>query len=236
VPPDSRQLTIDTPDGQGMGGFLTVPEAGSGPGVLVLMEIFGVGGYIRQATVRLAELGYVAYAPDLYRRVDPGLELAHDEESMQQAFAAMQRLDLAGAVDDAETALHTLRRLPEVGGRAVGVLGFCLGGRLAWGLAAQSDPAVAVCYYGSDIAESLGLAERIECPLLLHFGAEDPYIPIEAVERVAEMARGRDGWECHIQSDGGHAFDNHESEIFHRPAAAARAWELTSQFLARTLV
>jgi carboxymethylenebutenolidase len=226
---------IPTPDGASMGAHLAVPPTGGGPGVVVLMEVFGVGSYIRRATERLAELGYVALAPDLYRRVEPGLELGHDQAGLEQAMAAVQRLDHAGAVEDSVAALQALRELPEVGGRPVAVLGFCLGGSLAFEVAATADPAAAVCYYGSGIADSLALVDRIECPVQFHFGAEDRYIPAEAAERVCEVATARPGWECHIQPDGGHAFDNHDSEMFWRPAPAARAWELTRNFLARNL-
>lgn len=223
------------PGGGSMGAHVSLPAAGSGPGVLVLMEIFGVGSYIRRAADRLAELGYLALAPDLYRRVSPGLELAHDEAGLQAALEQVQALDPAGAVQDAAVALEHLRRLPEVGDRPVGVLGFCLGGTLAFHLAAAADPAAAVCYYGSGIAESLAVAEQIECPVLFHFGAEDAYIPLADAERVAAVAAQRPGWECAIQPDGGHAFDNHEAPMFSRPEAAARAWGLTREFLARTL-
>ena len=218
-----------------MGGHLSVPQSGSGPGVLVLMEIFGVGPYIRRATERLAELGYVALAPDLYRRTEPGLELDHDEAGLRRAFAAVQRLDHAGAVEDSIAALADLRKRPEVGERPVAVLGFCLGGSLAYEVAAGSDPAAAVCYYGSTIPDSLDRAERIRCPVLFHFGAEDQFIPLAAAERVCRAAAEHPGWECHIQPDGGHAFDNHESEMFWRPAPAARAWKITREFLGRTL-
>jgi carboxymethylenebutenolidase len=231
----SRRIEIDTPDGAKMGAHVTLPQSGQGPGIVVLMEIYGVGTYIRRATERLAELGYVALAPDLYRRIAPGLELAHDEDGLHKALESSQRLDPHGAVEDAATALRALRGLPEVSGAPAGVLGFCLGGSLAFELAATADPAVAVCYYGSTIAQSLGRAERISCPVLLHFGGEDPYIPLADAERVRELASERPDWECHIHPDGGHAFDNHDAPMFHRPEAAARAWRITREFLARHL-
>jgi carboxymethylenebutenolidase len=226
---------IRTPDNEVMGGHLSLPEAGDGPGVLVLMEIYGVGPYIRRATERLAELRYVALAPDLYRRIEPGLEIPHDDEGLQRALETVQKLDQAGAVQDGVLALDTLRARPEVGRRPVAVLGFCLGGRLAYEVAIAADPDAAVCYYGSGIADALDRADRIDCPVLFHFGAGDTYIPLEAAERVCEYAATREGWECHIQPDGGHAFDNHEAPMFSRPEAAARAWELTREFLARHL-
>jgi carboxymethylenebutenolidase len=230
----TRSEMIEMPDGSEMRAFVALPEAGHGPGLLVLMEIFGVGTYIRRAAERLAELGYVALAPDLYRRTAPGLELAHDQEGLRAAGAAVGKLDVAGAVQDSLTALEHLRGLPEVDG-PTGVLGFCLGGSLAFTVAAEGDPAVAVSYYGSTVADALGDRDRIGCPVQFHFGAEDPYIPVAQAELVAAAAARRPDWECHIQPDAGHAFDNHDSDMFHRPDAAARAWGLTSDFLAREL-
>ena len=84
VPLATRTETIQMPDGGEMGAYVALPEAGHGPGLLVLMEIFGVGSYIRRAAERLAELGYVALAPDLYRRTDPGLELEHDPDGLER--------------------------------------------------------------------------------------------------------------------------------------------------------
>jgi carboxymethylenebutenolidase len=226
---------IRTADGAAMGAHVSLPEAGEGPGVLILMEIFGVGSYIKRATERLAELGYVAIAPDLYRRIAPGLELDHDENGLKRALETVQRLDLQGAVEDSLTALGALRDRPEIAGRDVAVLGFCLGGSLAYEVAVAGDPAAAVCYYGSGIPDRLDQADRIGCPVLFHFGREDQYIPLEAAERVCAIAEQHEGWECHIQPDAGHAFDNHDAPMFSKPQAAARAWEITREFLARSL-
>ncbi len=212
-----QAIQIRTPDDEVMGGHLALPDGGEGPGVVVLMEIYGAGSYIRRAAERLAELGYVALAPDLYRRIEPGLEIPHDDEGLERALATVQRLDQAGAVEDAVLALDTLRARPEVGGRPVGVLGFCLGGRLAYEVAIAADPAAAVCYYGSGIPDSLDRADRIECPVLFHFGAQDKYIPVAEARRVCEYAATREDWMCEIQPDAGHAFDNHEAPMFSCP-------------------
>jgi carboxymethylenebutenolidase len=99
--------------------------------------------------------------------------------------------------------------------------------------AAAGDPDVAVCYYGSRIADALARAEQITCPVLFHFGAQDEYIPLADAERVCAVAGERPDWECHIQPDGGHAFNNHDAPMFSRPDAAARAWEITTDFLGR---
>jgi carboxymethylenebutenolidase len=233
MPTAAFNETIALPGGAEMGAYLALPASGTGPGVLVLMEIFGVGSYITRAADRLAALGYVALAPDLYRRLEPGLVHDHDQEGMQQALATVQKLDFEGAVEDSITALEALRERPEVASRPAGVLGFCLGGTIAFGVAAAADPDFAVCYYGSGVASALDRAHAIECPVLFHYGGEDTFISRADAERVAALADTRPGWECHIHEDGGHAFDNHDSDIFYRPTAASRAWELTRSFLER---
>jgi carboxymethylenebutenolidase len=230
----TRAETIAMPDGGSMDAYVAIPESGSGPGVLVLMEIFGVGTYIRGATDRLAEHGYVALAPDLYRRTRPGVQFGTGPEGLQEAFAAVSELDTAGAIEDAITALGTVRTLPEVTG-GTGVLGFCLGGTLAFGVAIAADPDTLVGYYGSGIPEMLTDAGAVSCPVLLHFGAQDPYIPLEQSQGVADAAVARPGWQVEIQPDGGHAFDNWDNPMFHQPEPAARAWKLTRDFLAQTL-
>ncbi|HEX4344975.1 MAG TPA: dienelactone hydrolase family protein [Solirubrobacteraceae bacterium] len=237
----TRSEQVSTADGD-FAAHVAIPDSGGGPGILLLQEIFGVNEYIRDAARRLAELGYVVLAPDLFWRIEPGIELGAGDEDLRRGMATVQQLDFAVAVQDAIAALAVLRGLPEVagdagsgGGARAGALGFCLGGTLAFQVAAHGDPDVAVCYYGSGIAGALDAADTISCPVLLHFGGSDPHIPREQVDAVAAMAAGHDGFELQVQEDAGHAFDNGFSPRFSDPAAAAVAWEQTSAFLAREL-
>jgi carboxymethylenebutenolidase len=225
---------VPTPDGE-LDAYVALPESGSGPGIVVLQEIFGVGGYIKEAAERLAGIGYVALAPDLYWRIERGIALDHTEDGLGKAFQTAQQLDHALAVSDSIDALEALRELPEVAGGKAGVLGFCLGGTLAFGVAVQGEPDVAVCYYGSGIAGMLDQSDKVHCPVLFHYGGQDPYIPLDQVEQVAACAASNDAMECHIHHDAGHAFDNHEAPMFHQPEPAAQAWAITKDFLARTL-
>jgi carboxymethylenebutenolidase len=217
-----------------MDAHVALPESGSGPGIVVLQEIYGVGGYIKESADRLAGLGYVALAPDLYWRIERGIAIDHDEAGLAKAFETVQKLDQDLAVRDSVDALAALRKLPEVTDRRAGVLGFCLGGTLAFRVAIESDPDVAVCYYGAGVAGALEHSDAISCPVLLHYGGQDQFIPRDQIDRVCEFAVSRRDWEAHIQEDAGHAFDNHEAPMFHHPEAAARAWEITREFLART--
>lgn len=232
----TRSERIHTDDGD-FSAHVAVPQSGGGPGILLIQEIFGVNEYIEDAARRLSELGYVVLAPDLYWRTEPGLALGHDEEDLERGFAAMQKLDMQAAVQDTIAALAALRELPEVasaGGRA-GVLGFCLGGTLAYQVAVHGDPDIAVCYYGAGIAAELDAAPRIDCPMLMHWGGADPYIAREQIDAVAAMAAEHERIECHVHAGAGHAFDNSFAPMFHQPENAARAWELTRAFLERTL-
>jgi carboxymethylenebutenolidase len=232
----TRSERIETADG-GFDAHVALPDAGSGPGMLLIHEIFGVNDYVKSAARRLAALGYVVLAPDLYWRTQPGLSLGHSDAELQRAFAAVSQLDPTVAARDAVVALAALRELPEVAaaGGVAGVLGFCLGGTLAYEVAAHDDPDVAVVYYGSGIPAALDEAASISCPMLMHWGGADQYIPREQVDAVAAMADAVPHFECHVHEGAGHAFDNDFAPNFHDPPAAARAWELTRAFLERTL-
>jgi carboxymethylenebutenolidase len=230
---DSTEL-IPTSDGGRMPAYVVKPRTGRGPGIVVLQEIFGVTDYIKQRTRDLADLGYVAVAPQLYWRLGENIETPENtQEGLQQAFGYMQRLDAAQAVDDAAAALRYLRSLSETGGKA-GVLGFCMGGRLAYQMAAVSDPDVLVSYYGSGIASQLNTAEKIKAPTLFHFGDSDPYIPNEEVSSIKSAFAAHSNTELDIHSGAGHAFDN-PSPMFHHAQASAESWPQTAAFLKRHL-
>lgn len=229
--PSRRTESVTVPDGT---FDLHVWSPGEpAPGVLVLQEIFGVGEYIEAVCERLATAGYVAAAPDLYWRTAPGFRAGHDEAGLQASFEQVGRLDVPQAIVDAVAALGALGDLPDVAGRP-GVIGFCLGGTLAWGVAAQGDPSCCVSYYGSGVPDMLGLADEVRCPVLLHFGDDDPYIPGERIDAVDAVVAGHRNLTLNVEH-AGHAFDNHVAPMFSVPAAAAAAWAKTLAFLETNL-
>jgi carboxymethylenebutenolidase len=230
----AREKTITLPDGE-LAAHLAIPASGHGPGMLLLHEIYGVNVYVRDGAARLAEAGYVVLAPDLFWRTQPGLELPHTDEGTATGMQAAQQLDFPAAIGDAIAAMALLRSMPEVTGERVGVIGFCLGGTLAYQVAVHGTPDVAVVYYGSGIPGALDAADGIECPTIMHWGGADPFIPRDEVDAVAAMAAAHPRIECHVHEGAGHAFDNHRSERFHVPEARAAAWALTAAFLAREL-
>lgn len=211
-----------------------LPEAGHGPGILLIQEIYGVSDYIRAVGDDLARLGYVTGAPDLFWRLKPGYQARHDEEGLRESLSISSRFDWDKGIADAGQALRHLSGLPEVTG-GTGIMGFCFGGTVAYLLAARDDPATAVGFYGSGIPDNLDALDRIHCPVLFHFGGSDPYISRDKVARVEEAARGRLNVEIHVQEEAGHAFHNRMAPMFYEPEPAARAWEITEAFLRRTL-
>ncbi len=209
------------------------PEGGSGPGLLLIQEIFGVGAYIRAVADRLADAGYVVGAPDVFWRFAPGWAADHDQAGLEASLAQVGNLDPQQAIADCAAALAHLQTDPATGGR-VGVIGFCLGGTLAWGVAAVAQPACCVSYYGSGVPSMLGLIDQVSCPTLFHFGDADAYIPNEGVDALAAAIAGREGFVINVER-AGHAFDNHESAMFYDEAAANAAWAKTMAFLATHL-
>jgi carboxymethylenebutenolidase len=230
---DTRDERITEPAGGTFSGHLVLPAGGGGPGVVLLGEIFGTNSYLRSVADRLALLGYVALVPDLFWRIDPDHPLERQEEQLGEAFERVGQLDFPAAIGDSVAALDHLAGLPEVTGD-VGVLGFCMGGHLAYGAAAAASPAVAVSYYGSGIADHLDRADDITCPILFHFGQRDDFIPVEQVDAISARLGGRDGVRIETY-DAGHAFDNDQAAMFYDPQAARAAWGLSAQFLAAAL-
>lgn len=231
----TRTDEVEARGGGSFDALVQLPEDGSGPGVLLLHEIFGVNSYVRSVAERLAGLGCVVLAPDLYWRIERNVALdQRTEEDVREGIGYTQRFDLEKGLEDCDSALEHLRVLPEVAG-AVAVMGFCFGGTIAYHVAARSKPDAAVCYYGSGVPDALELANDITCPILFHFGGSDPYIARERVEAARRSLSHRPNVEFDIQENAGHAFDNHLAPMFHNPKAAAAAWDMSVAFLRRHL-
>jgi carboxymethylenebutenolidase len=216
-----------------MDGHIWSPDGGEGAGILLLQEIFGVSTYIRGVAERLCALGYTVLAPDLFWRIERNVELEHDDAGFGRGLELGGQLDVPLAIADCGAALEHLRALPETKGRA-GVLGFCLGGTLAFATAVQFSPDAAVSYYGSGVPDMLDQVGEIECPILFHFGRQDAYIPVEQAQRVREALEGIGSADVRLH-EAGHAFDNFDAPIFYDADVAREAWEITVEFLEREL-
>ena len=229
----TESVRVPTYDDDELDAHLAVPDTRRRPGIVLLHEGLGLTDYTRAVAARIAELGYVAMAPELFWRMERNVDLSHDESGLKRALELIVGFDSAKGVRDAESAMAYLEARPEVDG-PVGVMGFCFGGGLTYGVACELDPACAVAYYGVGVER---LAERINevtCPALLHFGTEDAFITPDALARLAEAARTKANIEIEVYEGQGHAFDNPYSPTY-ASAAAGRAWERTAAFLAANL-
>ncbi len=229
----SRVESVEVPGGS-FGLPVWLPDAGTGPGLLLIQEIFGISDYIQEVAGDLAGLGYVVAAPDLFWRLEPGFQADHDQAGLARSLEMGQRFDAGQGVADAVAALDHLADLPEVEGGS-GVIGFCLGGTIAYLVAGQAEVGAVVSFYGSGVPDSLEVLDRITSPVQFHFGGSDPYIPRDQVARVEAAAAGRKHAEVRVEEDAGHAFHNRKAPMFHMPEPAARAWLRTEEFLQQHL-
>lgn len=216
---NAKTISVRAADGGTFNAYLAVPESGSGPGLVLLQEIFGVNRHIRELADRYAEEGYVTIAPDLFWRIQPGVELDYSDDGIKKAFDYYGRFDVDQAIKDVADTIEALRATAECNGR-VGAIGFCLGGLLAYLTAARCNVEASVGYYGVGIETKLNEAGAIRCPMVLHFGGEDRFVPSEAREAVAAAFEGRDDIEICTYPDADHAFNNPVRPSYDRFAAS----------------
>jgi carboxymethylenebutenolidase len=170
-------VEIATLDGEGsFSAWLAEPEGKPKGAIVVIQEIFGVNEGIRRKADHWASLGYVGIAPDLFWRIEPGVELDPDiPEQFQQALGLMQRFDQDKGIADIEATIRNVRaRLPERG--RVGAVGYCLGGRLAFMTSTRTDIYATVAYYGVGLEGLIGEKHAIARPLMLHVAGADHFV------------------------------------------------------------
>lgn len=230
-------------------GLLWLPRRATGrvPGVVVFQEIYGLSDYVRSRCAQLAEMGYAVLAPQLFARLDPPVSAVKEDgvdpqDALGEALGLAGQLDWDQAVKDGLSAMGELSRLGPVKKKKVALLGFCLGGGLAFNVAAAATaagrpPAALVSYYGSALPNLLDLAPQVEAPSLHVFGTQDDYLPMEQVEQIREAVTAggeREQVRFELHEGAGHAFDNPNPLFFHEQASAA-AWAQTQEFLAEVL-
>ncbi len=216
---DHLPVKIQAADGSGsFGAYLALPKSGSGPGLVIAQEIFGVNKTMRDVADAYAEEGYVVLVPDLFWRQEPGVQLAYTPEDWQRAFGFYGGFDEAKGVDDIQATLNALRGLKQCNGKA-GVLGFCLGGKLAYLAACRTDAQVSVAYYGVGIEKAVAELDKVKGRLVMHVAELDKFCPPEAQAQIAAAAKGRANVELYVYPGQDHAFAREGGEHFHKPSA-----------------
>ncbi|RVQ67709.1 dienelactone hydrolase family protein [Croceicoccus ponticola] len=183
----ARIATLDGTDN--FGAYVARPDGTPKAAIIVIQEIFGVNAGIRRKCDKWAEAGYLAVAPDLFWRIEPGIELDPDVDSeMARAFELFGLNKTDENIRDIEATIHWIRREARVA--KVGAVGYCLGGKLAYMTATRTDIDASVGYYGVMIDQMLNESHAIAHPLMLHIPTADGYVSAEA---QAKMHEGLDG-------------------------------------------
>ena len=210
-------VSITASDGGQFDAYLSKPAQGSGPGLILLQEIFGINPFLRNMAYNFAEEGYVVMVPDLFWRMEPGVVLGYGDEDFGKAFGFYQRFAVDQGIKDTADAIAALRAMPECSGK-VGSLGYCLGGKLAYLTAARTDVDCSVSYYGVAIEESLDEAGNISCPMVMHFADEDGFVPPAAVEQIKNTFADHSNMEIYNYPGVNHAFATPGRDSFHKPS------------------
>ena len=217
-------------EGGEMSAYVARPTAAKAPAVVVLQEIFGVNAVMRDITDGLAEQGFLAICPDLFWRIEPGVDITDGTEAeWKKAFALMNAFDAGAGVKDIAATLARIRSDPGCNGR-VGAVGFCLGGQLAWLTATRTDADAAVSYYGVGIEGLLGESANLRKPVMLHLAEADGFVPPPAQAAIREGLAGQALATIHTYPGRDHAFARVGGEHYHA-ADAALAGERSLAFL-----
>lgn len=177
-------ITINAHDGGTFKAYVALPEITPAPAVIMIQEIFGINQEMRDKCDEMARQGYVAVCPDLFWRIEPGIELVdNDPAQLQRAFDLFGQFDNDLGIQDLRSTLNTLRNHDDVNGK-VGCVGYCLGGKLAYMMATKTDIDASVGYYGVAIETKLSDVLDIQNPLLLHIAEEDEFVSKDAQDQI----------------------------------------------------
>ena len=201
----TRNDQIDAGNQQYFSAYVSIPEVPNGHAVIVLQEIFGVTPHVREVADRYAQEGYLAIAPDLFWRVEPGLSLSHSKEDMKRAFSILEQFSEEQGVQDIGCTITHAKAQTGIDG-GVAVVGMCLGGKLAYLSASRLPVDASLAFYGVGIEKNLGEAVGIKAPLLMFFGGKDKYAGAPVREQIAAATSANQNVHIRVYEDADHGF------------------------------
>jgi carboxymethylenebutenolidase len=224
-----NKLVIESPSGT-FDAYIARPAESPAPVVIVVQELFGVNADVRATCDELAAQGFIAIAPDLFWRQEPGVELSVTSEAdWQHGLRLYAAYDRDAGVKDIMETVRTAVELPESTGR-VGLQGYCLGALMAFIAAARYEVDAAVAYHGGDTEKYLGEVGGLDAPLLMHLGEEDEFISKAAQAEIKAALAKKSNATVYSYPGQRHAFSRHNG-LHYNAAAAALANRRTSEFL-----
>ena len=231
--PSVFNLNIATPDG-GFGAYVASPPNSPAPAIVVIQEIFGVNAVMRQTADQFAARGYLAVCPDLFWRIEPGIDITDQSEAeWKRAFELFNAFDVEAGVKDIAATIDAVRNDPRCNGKVCAV-GFCLGGLLAYLTSVRTDADASVAYYGVGLERYATEADRLVNPLLLHIAEEDQFTPKPARDLILNALKNHPRIEIHTYPGRDHAFARPGGEHYDA-ADAALAESRTLDFFKRNL-
>jgi len=228
-----EEIRITAADGGAFAGYLALPSRLTGPGLIVLPEVFNTNAHIRLVADGYAAEGFVALAPDVYWRQEAGSYLPYTDEGRTKAQSLRARLNTDQFTRDLGDAIAVLRARPECTGK-VGVMGFCLGGMFAFLASTRLPIEAAVSYYGVLIDQHLGEADHLKCPILMHFAENDPHVLASTVAAIQARMGGSSSVSIQIYPGTEHGF-NRQGYPPYNEAAATQARQCTIAHFRRLL-
>ena len=215
-------IDIKAHDGASFGAYVSTPPTGTGPGLILIQEIWGVNQHIRDVADSYAMDGFTVFAPDVFWRQQPRVDLGYNEVDNPKAFAFMGGLDRPNAALDLASTAAALRAHAAVDGKIgkIASVGYCMGGALSFVCATNGIVDAAVCYYGGGIHTMLDRAPHIKVPMLMHFAEKDGHIPMSAVESVQAAFKGRDEVRIDVYPGVDHGFNCWGRAMYNQKAAA----------------
>jgi carboxymethylenebutenolidase len=228
-----ERVTITTKDGT-FGAYVARPSRSPAPAVVVIQEIFGVNQVMRDITDGLAGQGYLAICPDLFWRIEPGIDITDKSDAeWKRAFELFNAFDVEAGVGDIAATLAHIRKDAGCNGK-VGAVGYCLGGQLAFLTATRTDADASVSYYGVGLENRVAEAEKLTHPLLMHIAEDDQFVPRPAQAVILAALKDHPQVEVHIYAGCDHAFAREGGDHFNAEAAKL-ANGRTLQFFQRTI-
>lgn len=227
------KITITGKDGS-FDAYLASPAGGTGPGIIVIQEIFGVNANLRAIADRYASLGYFALAPDLFWRIERNVDITDQSEAeWKKAFDLFNKFKADTGITDIQASIDHLRKVKGVTGK-VGTVGYCLGGLLAYLCATRTDTDASVSYYGVAIPNYVAEKTNIKKPLLMHVAAKDEYVPPAQQAVIAAELGSHSHVTVMSYAGQDHAFTRVKGAHYHADAACV-ANAATEAFFARHL-
>lgn len=201
--------TISIQAGDGTGSFsayVTEPTTKPAGAVVLIQEIFGVNQAMRDIASWVADLGFISVCPDLFWRMEPGVDISDKTDAeWKKALQLFGAFDQLKGIEDLTTTLKAARKLPGCNGKA-GTMGYCLGGRLAFMMAEQSDAEINVSYYGVGLDDLLPDLGKVTKPLVVHIAGQDEFFPAAGRAKVLEAVKKYPNIACYTYPNAHHAF------------------------------